>query len=300
MPKRCAGAMIVFSAGLSCLTLVRAQDAQQPSAPPAPAAGTSAPLPPRADEAPAEAQTPSQTGLKQREPLNQPATPPNEFKVDSGTRILLNMINSVSTKTAMVGDRIYLETAFPVMASGHIVVPQGSWVTGTVIDVKRPGRVKGRGELSVRFDSLTLPNGVSRNFHAPLGGLDGRAEESFDREHDTIKSAGNKQGDANTVIDATLAGAGIGAAAGAAAGHVGTGAGVGLAAGAAAGLIGVLVSRGPDAMLTRGTNVEMVLDRPLEYQMADLDFSHAPPSRALTDGTGPQQTNKGGFRRPYP
>ncbi len=296
MPKRCAGAMIVFSAGLSCLTLLRAQDAQQPSAPAVPAADTSAPLPPRPDETPAQ----SAPGLKQREPLNQPATPPNEFKVDSGTRILLNMINSVSTKTAMVGDRIYLETAFPVMASGHIVIPQGSWVTGTVVEVKRPGRVKGRGELSVRFDSLTLPNGVSRNFHAGLGGLDGRAEESLDRENNAIKSAGNKQGDANTVLDATLAGAGIGAAAGAAAGHVGTGAGVGLAAGAAAGLIGVLVSRGPDAMLTRGTNVEMVLDRPLEYQMADLDFSHAPPSRALTDGQGPQQTNKGGFRRPYP
>jgi hypothetical protein len=299
MPKRFAGAMIVFSAGLSCLTLVRAQDAQ-PSAPQTPAAGTSAPLPPRPDETPVETQPPAQTGLKQREPLNQPATPPNEFKVDSGTRILLNMINSVSTKTAMVGDRIYLETAFPVMASGHIVVPQGSWVTGTVVEVKRPGRVKGRGELSVRFDSLTLPNGVSRNFHSGLGSLDGRAEETLDKEHDTIKSAGNKQGDVNTVIDTTLAGAGIGSAVGAAAGHVGAGAGIGVAAGAAAGLIGVLVSRGPDAMLTRGTNVEMVLDRPLEYQVADLDFSHAPPSRALTDGQGPQQTNKGGFRRPYP
>ncbi len=298
MPKRFAGAVIVLSAGLFCLPLTWAQEVQQPSASPAPAPGASAPLPPRPDET--QTQTPAAPGFKQREPLNQPATPPNEFKVDSGTRILLNMINSVSTKTAMVGDRIYLETAFPVMASGHIVIPQGSWVTGTVVEVKRPGRVKGRGELSVRFDSLTLPNGVSRNFHAGLGGLDGRAEESFDREHDTIKSPGNKQGDANTVIDATLAGAGIGSAVGAAAGHVGTGAGVGVAAGAAAGLIGVLVTRGPDAMLTRGTNVEMVLDRPLEYQMADLDFSHAPPSRALTDGQGPQQTNKGGVLRPYP
>ncbi len=278
-----------------------AQEAPQPSTPPAaPAAGTAAPLPPRPDETPAQTQALPATGLKQRDQLNQPATPPNEFKVDSGTRILLNMINSVSTKNAMVGDRIYLETAFPVMASGRVVVPQGSWVTGTVIEVKRPGRVKGRGELSVRFDSLTLPNGVSRTFHSGLGGLDGRAEETLDREHDSIKSAGNKQGDANTVIDSTLAGAGIGSAIGAAAGHVGGGAGVGVAAGAAAGLIGVLVSRGPDAMLTRGTNVEMVLDRPLEYQVADLDFSHAPPSRALTDGQGPQQTNKGGFRRPFP
>jgi len=34
----------------------------------------------------------------------------------------------------------------------------------TVTQVKKPGRVKGRGELYVRFDTLTLPNGVCRDF----------------------------------------------------------------------------------------------------------------------------------------
>ena len=63
--------------------------------------------------------------------------------VDQGTHILLSMINSVSTKQAVPGDRIYLETAFPVLSSGRIVIPQGSWVTGTITEVKRPGRVKG-------------------------------------------------------------------------------------------------------------------------------------------------------------
>src|SRR5947209_20258690 len=67
------------------------------------------------------------------------------YRVDAGTHILLNMINSVSTKQAQPGDRIYLETAFPIVSGGRIVIPQGSWVTGTVTEVKRPGHVKGRG-----------------------------------------------------------------------------------------------------------------------------------------------------------
>jgi type IV secretion system protein VirB10 len=62
-----------------------------------------------------------------------------------------------------------------------------------------------------------------------------------------------------------------------------TGAGIGAAAGAAAGLIGVMMSRGPDAMLERGTTLEMVLDRDLRYLAAELDFG---PAGVATDRRG--------------
>jgi len=95
----------------------------------------------------------------------EPAPKPLEFTVESGTKVPLSLINSVSTKHSVEGDRVYLETVFPVLAGGRIVVPVGSYVAGTVTQLKKPGRVKGRGELYVRFDSLTLPNGVTRDFH---------------------------------------------------------------------------------------------------------------------------------------
>src|SRR5580692_7546443 len=82
---------------------------------------------------------------------------PSAYTVEAGTRIPLGLINSVSTKHSAAGDRIYLETVFPIVIDSHIVIPPGSYVTGTVTEVKRPGRVKGRGELYVRFDSITLP-----------------------------------------------------------------------------------------------------------------------------------------------
>ena len=210
--------------------------------------------------------------------------PPAAYSVAPGTRILLNMINSVSTRQAVVGDRIYLETAFPIISNGKIIIPQGSWVTGTITEVKRPGRVKGRGELQVRFDSLTLPNGVSRDFRADLGAIDARDNQNLKRENSKVSGPGNKSGDAGTVIGASTAGTVIGSGVGAAAGHAGAGAGIGAGAGAAAGLLGVLLSRGPDATLAKGSTVEMVLDRPLSFNESELDFRNAPPRAALSEG----------------
>src|SRR5437763_4406866 len=153
---------------------------------------------------------------------------PGEYVVDSGTKVPLALINSISTKHSAEGDRVYLETVFPIMSNGKIVIPPGSYVAGTVTQVKRPGRVKGRGELYLRFDSLTLPNGVTRDFRARVSSLDGRAAEELDRTEGKISSEGNKGGDARTVGEAAGAGASIGAIAGGPSGRqYGLGAGIG-------------------------------------------------------------------------
>jgi type IV secretion system protein VirB10 len=50
------------------------------------------------------------------------------------------------------------------------------------------------------------------------------------------------------------------------------GAGVGAAAGAAAGLAAVLLSRGPDLVLPKGSTFEMVLDRNIRFKESELGF----------------------------
>ena len=161
-------------------------------------------------------------------------------------------------------------------------------MAGTVTSVKRPGRVHGRGELYVRFDSLTLPNGVTRDFRARIGSLDGTAPGTLDKTEGKVKSDGNKAGDVKTIGEAAGAGAGIGGLAGAAAGHPGMGAGIGAAAGAAAGLVGVLLTRGPEAVLAKGTTMEMVLDRQLQFTTSELDFSNS-MSQPHANSTVPAQ-----------
>jgi len=221
-------------------------------------------------------------------------TVPASFQIDTGTRIPLSLINSISTKHAAEGDRVYMESVFPILVDGRIIIPPGSYVSGTVSQVRRPGRFKGRGEIYIRFDSLTLPNGVTRDFRGRIGGLDGRASEELDREEGKIKGEGNKSGDARTVGEAAAGGATIGAIAGSAAGRSGMGAGIGAAAGATAGLVGVLLSRGPDAMLAKGTTIEMVLDRALSFDEKEIDFSGAAPARrpSSSESDGPLPSSK--------
>lgn len=238
---------------------------------------------PEAPTAPAIPQAPAEAAPEVR-----------SFLVDTGTRIPLNLINSVSTKNAAAGDRVYLETAFPIVVDGRIVIPPGSYIAGSVTEVKRPGRVKGKGELYVRFDSLTLPNGVTRDFRARISGLDGRTSESLDRQEGKVISDGNKTGDLRTIGETAVTGTWVGTVAGAAGGRPGLGAGMGAAAGATAAMIGVLLTRGPDAVLAKGTTIEMVLDRQLRFDESELDFG-MPIRRVSTDTIAPigNQPRKG-------
>jgi type IV secretion system protein VirB10 len=70
------------------------------------------------------------------------------------------------------------------------------------------------------------------------------------------------------------------------------GAGIGAAAGAAAGLVGVMFSRGPDAVLAKGTTMEMVLDRELQFSPSELDFTNSMQRTHPGDGPGPLPSKK--------
>jgi len=200
-----------------------------------------------------------------------------------GTRVPLVLINSVSTKHASPGDKVYLKSVYPVIVDGRVMVPPGTYVSGSITSTKRPGRVKGKGELFLRFEQMILPNGVIRDLTGRVGALDGRSPEGFDKDEGKITSEGNKGGDTRTVAETTAAGAGIGTLAGAAAGRTGMGLGLGSAAGAAAGLASVLLTRGPDAILEKGAQLDMELDRDLFFAAEELEFED--PLRDAT-GTG--------------
>src|SRR5580700_10913454 len=227
----------------------------------------------------------------------EPAPKPGELVVTPGTKIPLGLLNTVGTKHSIEGDRVYLETVFPIVVNSRIVIPAGSYVAGTLTQVKRPERRnkdwhgKGRGELFLRFDSLTLPNGVTRDFRARVSGVDGQDSEQLDRNEGKIRGEGDKAAEARTVGETTVAGTSIGLLAGSAAHEVGVGAGVGAAAGATAGLMGVLLSRGPDVVLPKGSTIEMVTDRPIYFQEGDLNFGPAQPRR-WSDAPSPEPAKK--------
>jgi type IV secretion system protein VirB10 len=202
--------------------------------------------------------------------LNPAAAAPqgDQVVVAAGTRILLRLTNAVNTKHSAAGDKIYLQTAMPVFVNGRLAIPQGSYVVGSITESERAGRVKGKSGLNFRFETLTLPNGVSRDFLSRAGSVD--TAGSLDRKEGRITGESGKGSDAKTVAGTTAAGTGIGTIAGAAAGNYGMGMGIGAAAGAAAGLAKVFGSRGPDVTIPQGTTMELVLDRDLTFTPEEL------------------------------
>jgi hypothetical protein len=141
--------------------------------------------------------------------------------------------------------------------------------------------------LYVRFDSITLPNGITREFRSRLGSVDARSSEKLDPKEGQVVADSNKGGDLRTAATTGVTGASIGAIAGSTAGHAAMGAGVGAAAGVAAGMVAVLFTRGPDAELTKGSTIEMVLDRPLTFAADEVNFTTMAPGH-YADGPGPQ------------
>ena len=247
------------AAGLICSLAVRAQNGPPGAPPPAPpAAQPVSPAPP----APQPAATPS------------PAAKPQQILVPVGTHLPLVLHNGVSTRNARPGDPIYLETLFPVLIEGRIVIPAGSYVSGEITEAKRPGRVKGRGEIMLRLTNMILPNGYQVSLLASPNDASTGGADTVDKEG-KIKGDTNKGGDVKTIGETTAGGATIGAITGGA-----KGAGIGAGIGAAAGLAAVLLTRGPEVELPRGTTLDVVLDRPLSLDSERVQFTD--PGHAST------------------
>lgn len=201
-------------------------------------------------------------------PADQPG--PGELTILSGTRIALSLRNGLDTKHTHEGDHVYLETIEPIAVKGQIVIPRGSYVNGTVTESKPAHGIKGKGEMYIRFDSLLLPNGVSRDFHSRLVSADSTARGSVDSNEGKVTGERDGSGDARTVATGGGIGAGVGGIAGSAAGHPLSGVGIGAGVGAGVGLATILHDKRPEAVLPRGTIVEMILDRDLHFSPGEL------------------------------
>jgi hypothetical protein len=201
----------------------------------------------------------------------QETLPPDEMTIPEGTVIPIVLTAYLNTKSSQVGDTLYADTTYPIWIQQRLVIPKGSTIRGTVTEVVRPGRIKGKGRLAVRFDDILLPNGVRRDIVAVFKGIHGPGDESMDRKTESVSSGGSKGMDAGTIVGTTSQGSIIGAIAG----HDASGALIGAGAGAAAGVAMVLFTRGRDLVLNPGTLFELELKRPMKFAYNELEFTSA-------------------------
>src|SRR5277367_5615271 len=189
-----------------------------------------------------------------------------KIRIPAGTRDALVLESGISTRGAKPGDSVYFRTSFPITQNNHIIIPVGSYLRGELTESKRPGKVKGRGEFRMHLDTLIFPNGYTVDLNAIPRSADSGGKDTMDSEG-KVTSAGSKAKDAGTVAETTIAGAGIGAIAGGA-----KGAGIGAGAGGLVGLAAVLLSRGPEAELPRGSTMDVVLEHDLQLEAAQINY----------------------------
>jgi hypothetical protein len=235
----------VLGASLLCTMTLSAQQQEGPQ--------TEAPPP----VAPKPAPAPQQIG------------PAEKVIVPAGTRVGVVLQNGISTRSAKPGDSVYLQTSFPITIGNRIVIPVGSYLRGELIESKRPGRVKGRGEFRMRLNTLIFPTGYTVDLNAAPRSADSGGKETMDEEG-KVTGGSDKGKDVGTVATTTAEGAGIGAIAS----RTAKGAGIGAGIGAAAGLAAVLLTRGPEAELPRGSTMDVVLERQLVLDGSQIQFNN--------------------------
>ena len=207
-----------------------------------------------------------------------PAVPEKvTYTVPAGTKVLLQLRSAVNTKSAKPGDGVYLASTFPVVVGTRVMIPAGVYVQGVVDRVQRAGHVNGRAQLDMHFTSIIFPNGSVVEIPGLVNSLPGASKQSVkDDGEGTIEQQGDKARNLGKIAEVTVpAGGTVGSIGGLASGHPLAGGLEGLGAGLAAAGIASLFTRGADVNIESGTQVEMVLQRPLLLEEANLSSAGA-------------------------
>jgi hypothetical protein len=233
---------------------------------------TVAPLPTTTDSKPApgvpeSAASPAAQGT----PLPVPQPTAKTLEIPAGTKVLLTIRSAINTKTAQAGDGVYLQSSFPVIANGRAVIPAGVYVQGVVDSVERHIRIKGPAKLTMHFTSIIFPNGSVVEIPGLVNSLPGSDGPKVKGDEGTVQQSSSVGDVAKAAGRGAAIGAGVGSIGGAVGGNPVEGLGLGAGAGAAAGALVSLFTHGNDINIPSGTPIEMVLQRPLTLEEANLN-----------------------------
>ena len=176
------------------------------------------------------------------------------YTVNTGTVLRARMNQTISSKTARVGDTFNVTVTEPVYSSnGVVVIPTGSTLVGRVDSVKPAANGGKPGEIDARFISVRLPNGRSRAINGSLTELTGNTIS------DNEGGASGKTMKNRKLI--FIGGGGVGGAVLGAAIGGGKGALIGGLLGAGAGFLGDRYTKGKEAEVKSGTEFGVYLNQ---------------------------------------
>jgi hypothetical protein len=197
------------------------------------------PAPEEAPAAPAPAPKPK--------PKPKPAAP-TSYTLRAGTGISLSSDDSITTRHAKPGDTFHATVSEDIRdASGHVVIPMGSAVSGTVVAAVPAPNPRATGHLDLSVSTVSVRGRVYT------------VEGTVDSKDSVMQGRGVTTADAAKVGG----GAAVGAIAGKLFGKNTKGAVIGGLAGAAAGGVAASRSRDVDVLLPAGAAIHVTLSSPL-------------------------------------
>ncbi len=191
--------------------------------------------------------------IRRRRPVRRivrttPTPRPVFVSVPVGTSLKVRLNESLSSKTARVGDRFTVTVIDPARYDE-------ATISGHVSSINKSGKVNGRTSMNLDFDRMTMSDGLSGPLHGYVsrvyGNDGGRADEEGGVESGSRTKQAVKRG-------------GIGAAAGAIIGGLaggGKGAAIGLLIGGAGGAGSLAVQGSKELKLENGTEMLIKVTR---------------------------------------
>jgi hypothetical protein len=166
-----------------------------------------------------------------------------EVTIPAGTVLPVDLETSVGSDTSRAEQPVRGALRRPVVIGGAQVLPVGTAVFGHVTRAQRPGKIKGRGLIAMRFTEIDAPGeGRTRMSTASVSRI----------------APATKEKDALKIIAPAAGGAVVGRIVGGK-----KGAREGALIGGGAGTAYVLSTRGKDIRLGRGANLGVRLTAPL-------------------------------------
>lgn len=135
-----------------------------------------------------------------QEPLDfgtEPLTPELASSIGSmpagGAIVQTRLLTPLSSATAHQGDAVEAIVSRPLIDGGRVILPQGTLLRGSVIQVHRARKPGRNGELRLVFHQMRLADGVEQKVEASLAGVQAASADhvSVDAEGGTHASEPN-------------------------------------------------------------------------------------------------------------
>ena len=89
----------------------------------------------------------------------------------TGSAVHARLDTGLSSATAKVGDPVEAVITEPLVASHHLILPEGSVIKGSVIQVAPARRLGRNGRLRILFREVAPPNGIEQKVETNLEGV---------------------------------------------------------------------------------------------------------------------------------